>query len=851
MHAELTAKMAAGAGPLNEGDLRALLDAVQKAPFRRIPLPKDHPSFGRIVDTFTQAPANDEVPALALDLLCALSRDGSNVEACSATLDAAAAALDPFLERHNAPTGHGDDDSIIASLITLLLRVSGHRLSGVEILDAVSGKLMSAIFGMTALLRQWHRYFKQSHLTNAEIFDNPNWRDDAAFVVAATRALYELSTAHTFYLCVGSSPGAAPESATTDRDMVGLDKEYRAYMGHFNKLMTSVPIFDFIAATLDAWFEVIELAQSVEAIHLFPYFRTTLTHVLLLISNMLTATTEFSGQLKHHLAKNTIIIQNVALPFLLFALDRLERKQYDPDTVVEDHLKPLLLVVRVVSLISFKIKMFRPHLRKFPLLGGRLIACEAAWASKLRVEFFALVVRFVVNCELADSTAALLGRFAELAPEERARLGVRLTSRKEALYPVNVCCATYAALRPIFEAARTAPLEVKKAASASRPSGDGASDPPPPVGERVTFHAGGTQPPPRTTNPLSLIGRRGNAHRRSKRRAGGAGRRVSDVAASAAAARNREREERTRRHRKLRAREAKAGAGSRQRLADDDCPASSSDSSDNDESDGGANTTGGCKTASGAAAGGGDEVDSVLMADTAERLQALLLHLVAAVSFQEAVLSVMGLETTQYVVPVSDDCRERVAEARQAHGAAVATATRVEEIAAVPPFDSDSDGSDFGVGVDAEDSDEDAIGAVRPTCEPTSVAPPAPAVVAVAPPPPATAVPPVEVAAAVAAAVPEPIPAEYLGFGGVDLRPWRKAAPYGVPSQYLCALSRQFVTVPVISPSGDVFDQRTITDYLKANKRICPITGNELFPSDLVVDQRLRRELDSVRGNYF
>lgn len=81
-----------------------------------------------------------------------------------------------------------------------------------------------------------------------------------------------------------------------------------------------------------------------------------------------------------------------------------------------------------------------------------------------------------------------------------------------------------------------------------------------------------------------------------------------------------------------------------------------------------------------------------------------------------------------------------------------------------------------------------------------------------------------------------------------DLSRWRKAPPAGVPAAYLCALSQQLISIPVLSPFGDVFDKQTILAYLQAKNNRCPITGDELYPSDLVVDNQLWREIDRLKS---
>lgn len=74
--------------------------------------------------------------------------------------------------------------------------------------------------------------------------------------------------------------------------------------------------------------------------------------------------------------------------------------------------------------------------------------------------------------------------------------------------------------------------------------------------------------------------------------------------------------------------------------------------------------------------------------------------------------------------------------------------------------------------------------------------------------------------------------------------------PAGTPDRYICALTGRVMQIPVLSPYGDVFDKASILSFLKENGCRCPVTDEELFSTDLVVDDGLKRELDVVRFNY-
>jgi hypothetical protein len=84
-----------------------------------------------------------------------------------------------------------------------------------------------------------------------------------------------------------------------------------------------------------------------------------------------------------------------------------------------------------------------------------------------------------------------------------------------------------------------------------------------------------------------------------------------------------------------------------------------------------------------------------------------------------------------------------------------------------------------------------------------------------------------------------------------DLSRWRRGPPpRSIPARYICSLSHAFIrSVPVLSPTGFVFDEDIILDYLKYY-HVCPISGAPLSPGELVVDMQLREELNKVRDNF-
>ncbi|GET89522.1 hypothetical protein, unknown function [Leishmania tarentolae] len=85
----------------------------------------------------------------------------------------------------------------------------------------------------------------------------------------------------------------------------------------------------------------------------------------------------------------------------------------------------------------------------------------------------------------------------------------------------------------------------------------------------------------------------------------------------------------------------------------------------------------------------------------------------------------------------------------------------------------------------------------------------------------------------------------------VDLSRWRRGPPPRmIPIQYICSLSHSLIrSAPVLSPTGYLFDEDVIMDYLQYYST-CPISGVPMSRADLVVDTALKEEIGKVRANF-
>jgi hypothetical protein len=61
-----------------------------------------------------------------------------------------------------------------------------------------------------------------------------------------------------------------------------------------------------------------------------------------------------------------------------------------------------------------------------------------------------------------------------------------------------------------------------------------------------------------------------------------------------------------------------------------------------------------------------------------------------------------------------------------------------------------------------------------------------------------------------------------------------------VPEEFICPLTKELITDPVVSRYGDSFERKAIFGWLEKGNSFCPVTGNPLRPSCLVSNESLK-----------
>ena len=71
------------------------------------------------------------------------------------------------------------------------------------------------------------------------------------------------------------------------------------------------------------------------------------------------------------------------------------------------------------------------------------------------------------------------------------------------------------------------------------------------------------------------------------------------------------------------------------------------------------------------------------------------------------------------------------------------------------------------------------------------------------------------------------------------------------PDEFICPLTKQLMSVPVVSRYGIHFEKKAILEWLAEGNNFCPVTGNPLRPSNLISDPTLQWKIQYVSLSFF
>ena len=64
-----------------------------------------------------------------------------------------------------------------------------------------------------------------------------------------------------------------------------------------------------------------------------------------------------------------------------------------------------------------------------------------------------------------------------------------------------------------------------------------------------------------------------------------------------------------------------------------------------------------------------------------------------------------------------------------------------------------------------------------------------------------------------------------------------------VPRKFLCEISRKLLKRPVLTPNGNVFEEKVIKDWFTKQGSVCPVSGVPLAERELVRHKQLATEI--------
>ncbi|KAJ9470821.1 U-box domain-containing protein 43 [Diplonema papillatum] len=453
-------------GALDENALQRVLKLLRgSAPLSEFAVCVRHPAVESLGRCFSIG--NTQEKCLALEALAFLSRNAANRPAVIALLDGCGESLEKFAAQNNDLDGHRDmqPDAVHRNLLTVLMCTFDFSFRAPQLLELADSKLRLAFCALAAVLRG---PFGQPPMEDLLKGDPVLWESSVQLVSCTARVLCDLTTCDAYFQSTDSR-------SYENIDIAVLNKEFTRNVAEVSRMLISLPVLDLLTIHLDEWFNIVKksFSNSMESImricgstspsrpptqtaaaKLLDYLEISLTSVLMMISNLLTYTTEYSAKLRKFIACHTIFIQNLILPYVEFLCNSLD---VEPDAASQEVqarscacVKQLLYVIKVLSFVTFRIRVFRAWFRRRNFTE-RILSSHLLKNTSLRPQLVAMLVRLNVNVNVADEAHGgaedLLQLFekthASLSESEQRQVSRVLHSRLETMYPVDKLCPTF------------------------------------------------------------------------------------------------------------------------------------------------------------------------------------------------------------------------------------------------------------------------------------------------------------------------------------------------------------------------------------------------------------------------
>jgi hypothetical protein len=274
------------------------------------------------------------------------------------------------------------------------------------------------------------------------MMDNSNWEADVSMAVCVSKSLYQLSLHSTYFDGADGSNTATVAAASHHH-------EFQAFVGQIVEGIVSSSVMGTCATILADWLQYIQTSWTARAFELLPYLEVFMSNILAFIANVISKTDESAAVLRRHVAAETTLVPGAVIPYIMFALDLMERGGQNN---IARSVKTVLLLLKLLSFMTHRVKLFRPIVKAHPHLIQRLLTQPVLWNSPYQLDFIALCVRLCINAELEEGTQFMehVAR-TSLTTETRGKLAWRLTGPTDDMYPVNTLSDMYPRLESLFD----------------------------------------------------------------------------------------------------------------------------------------------------------------------------------------------------------------------------------------------------------------------------------------------------------------------------------------------------------------------------------------------------------------
>lgn len=373
-----------------------------------------------------------------LHILSVLAYDSTNTPMILGCLNAIGEQLDRHLTKLSAVLDDKDhaEWGTFRDVLRIFYISMDFDLSASQVLDFVDKKPHLAVGVLDATLASLRL------LPIGETIQLSNWQSDVALAVAVSKNLYQLSLHSTYF------EGAVSDTAGTAASL--HHQEFQTFIREVVQGIVTSNVMHNAVWLLTDWLGFLKAHRSSQVgMELMPWLEVFMSNMLAFIANVISKTDDTAVALRNHVAAETTLVQSAVIPYINFALELLEANITQN---IGRSVRTILLLLKLLSFMTHKVKIFRPAVKAHPELVQRLLTQPLLWNSPYQVEFIALCTRLCVNAELEDGT-----RFLEhvnatcLNADIRGKLAWRLTGAADEMYPTNTLSAMYPRLEMFFD----------------------------------------------------------------------------------------------------------------------------------------------------------------------------------------------------------------------------------------------------------------------------------------------------------------------------------------------------------------------------------------------------------------